>query len=91
MVEDLAAGLPLIVTRGLGGGVVSKLGLGIEVDFDQESLADAIAELLEDEKRLNEMKRNAREFGKSRDWNIIIRRAFEEISMEIIHSSEKLH
>jgi len=83
MMEDLAAGLPLIVTKGIGGGVISKLGLGMEVEYDEKSIADALTELLENEAKLKEMKRNARKFGESRDWNIIIQHAFERIARTI--------
>jgi len=83
MMEDLVAGLPVIVTKGIGGGIISKLGLGIEVEFDEKSIAGALTELLENEAKLNEMKRNARKFGESRDWNIIIQQAFEQIARTV--------
>ena len=83
MMEDLAAGLPLIVTKGIGDGIISKLGLGMEVEYDEKSIANALTELLENAAKLNEMKWNARKFGESRDWNIIIQHAFGRIACAI--------
>ncbi|MBC7100423.1 glycosyltransferase family 4 protein [Methanothermobacter tenebrarum] len=73
ILEANSCGLPAIIVRhekNAGTGVVKEGYNGFIVDLSPEEIADRISNLLEND--LSNLKRNALEFAKKHDWNIIV-------------------
>lgn len=68
----LGAGLPIIITDvPYIAGEIKKRKCGIIVDYKEENITKAIAELLKDENKLKTYRRNAIKYAEEFDWNKI--------------------
>lgn len=75
--DYLGAGLPTILTDVPHNAFeIEKAGCGVVVDYKKEDIARAVIEIMSDEKKLEEYRRNALAFAKRYDWNKIFLEAF---------------
>lgn len=75
--DYLGAGLPIILTDVPHNAFeIEKAGCGVVVDYNKKEIARAVVEIMSDEGRLKEYRRNVLEFAKRYDWNKIFSEAF---------------
>lgn len=73
----LAAGLPIFLTSLPHiAKELEKRRCGFVVSYDEKKLATAIISLLVDEKKLKEYSKNAINFSKYFDWDLVFKKAF---------------
>jgi glycosyltransferase involved in cell wall biosynthesis len=74
VLEALAAGCPVVITRECNLPEVEAAQAGIVIDPEVDELTSAIQIVLADEGRRNEMRENARALAQKFDWNVIAQR-----------------
>jgi glycosyltransferase involved in cell wall biosynthesis len=75
----LSAGVPVVITDlPYIAKQVEQKKCGIIVEFSEDSLAKKIIELLKDKSTLKEYRKNAIEFAKEFDWNVVFNKALNE-------------
>lgn len=75
--EYLASGLPIILTDvSHNAKEIHEERCGILVNYDKKDIENAIISLLNNEEKLKEYRKNAFEYAKGFDWNVIFSRAF---------------
>jgi glycosyltransferase involved in cell wall biosynthesis len=80
VIEYLAAGLPVITTKGLqAADIVDKGQCGKAVDFDAMVIADAIIGMLNDLEGYQRYSENAKNFSQSYDWNVVMQNDYNTI------------
>jgi glycosyltransferase involved in cell wall biosynthesis len=77
VVEYMAAGLPVIGTKGSETEqVITDYGCGVAIDCTPEAFADAVIALLGDRARYEEMAARAREVSAAFDWERLLEREY---------------
>lgn len=75
----LSAGVPVVITDlPYVAKEVEKRKCGIIVEYNENSLAEKIIELLKDKNNLKQYKENAVKFAKEFDWDVIFKKALNE-------------
>ncbi len=76
----LAMGLPIILTDvPHNANDIQNKGCGKIIEYNEESVKNAVIALLQDEERLDEYSRNAVGYMKKYDWNLVFEDALREI------------
>ena len=76
----LAAGLPVILTDvPYNAKEIQRRDCGLIVEPDSESVANAVVDLMKDEKRLRQYRENAINYAKQFDWNLIFKENLKRI------------
>lgn len=84
--DYMACGLPIITTSVIPiSEDIEKFNLGRVVDFNKESLAQSVIELLQDKMELSKISQAVQDYGKDSTWENIYKRAFKE--MRIVNES----
>lgn len=80
VIEYMAAGLPVLATKGTQSGVVvEEAGAGLAVEYDSHALAEAICRLLENKEFYEECSQRAVKNGSEYDWKSIMERCYSLI------------
>ena len=88
-VEYMAAGLPVIITKGIqSSSIIEKYQCGKVVEYNEEAVYRAIKELLMEKKKFLFFVKNAINISKSFDWDILMTEFYKKIA-EIIDTNEK--
>ncbi|MEN9406984.1 MAG: hypothetical protein RLZZ455_200 [Candidatus Parcubacteria bacterium] len=80
--DYMLAGLPVIVTKALSyHSDVEAKRAGIIIEYDERSFADAVISLLSDKRRLQEYRKNARQFVEKYDCEKIYSQQFSRLKL----------
>ena len=80
----LAAGLPVIITKVSQVAYdIDRRKAGIAINYDRNDAVKAVVNILSDEKKLIEYKRNALEFADEFEWPAIFENAFRKSNIYI--------
>ena len=75
-----AAGLPVLLTDvPHNAKEIQRRCCGLIVEPDSKNIANAVVDLMRDEKKLRQYRENAMNYAKQFDWNIIFKEALENI------------
>jgi glycosyltransferase involved in cell wall biosynthesis len=76
----LASGVPVLLTDlPAVAREIARAKAGLLVEYDPDSVANAIIKLLKNPKKLTDYRRNARDFAKQFDWPTIFEKAFKSV------------
>ncbi len=77
VIEYMAAGVPIITTKGLESAeIVNKYQCGISVAFDEIEIADGVCKLLKEKERYQQYVENAKASSLQFDWKIILEKMY---------------
>ena len=82
--EYLACGIPVIITRvpWIAEAIEAK-PMGLAIDYDARQLAQACKKLMEDDEFWSRCRREALQFSRNLDWDLIFDRAFDNLEKTI--------
>lgn len=80
VVEYMAAGLPVLTTKGTeAADLVTRTGTGEAVSFEEMALANAVFRMYKDTATYRQYSENAENYSKSYDWSQLVQNAYEII------------
>ena len=80
LIEYMAAGLPVLTTKGTQSeNVVKKHDCGVAVDYAPEAVADGLIKMLTDSDRYLQLSGNAKRAAAEYDWQTLMERYFNLI------------
>jgi glycosyltransferase involved in cell wall biosynthesis len=90
VLEGMASGLPFVTADFPNNAVkeLAKFECGLVADPNEDSIASAIFQLMNDEEMYGEMSHNALSYAKQRDWNFVAD-GMEGLMRSVVRSSEE--
>lgn len=80
VIEYMAAGLPVIATRGTQSErVVERYGCGEAIDFDPQALADCVLDMMLDKERYGRYAERAKSASREYSWPALVAREYHLI------------
>lgn len=72
----LGAGVPVLLTDvSFNAKEIERKNCGFVIDYDKETIARIVIDLMKDEERLKQYRKNAMDYAKQFDWNLIFDKA----------------